>query len=80
MKKLEAAILAVPGVASVHDLHVWSLTKTGHSLTAHLVLAQEADGETVRRAVEHVLQNDYDLHHTTLQTEKVTCAAKELIH
>lgn len=80
VKKLEAAILAVPGVASVHDLHVWSLTKTEHSLTAHLVLAQEADGETVRRAVEHVLQNDYDLHHTTLQTEKVTCAAKELIH
>ncbi|UWF67010.1 MULTISPECIES: cation diffusion facilitator family transporter [unclassified Brucella] len=80
VKKLEAAILAVPGVASVHDLHVWSLTKTEHSLTAHLVLAQEADGETVRRAVEHVLQNDYDLHHTTLQTEKVTCAPKELIH
>ncbi len=80
VKKLEAAILAVPGVASVHDLHVWSLTKAEHSLTAHLVLAQEADGETVRRAVELVLQNDYDLHHTTLQTEKVTCAPKELIH
>ncbi|MBC2884638.1 cation transporter [Ochrobactrum sp. CM-21-5] len=80
LKQLETAILAVPGVASIHDLHVWSLTKNQHSLTAHIVLAQKANGETVRQGVEHVLQEQYDLHHTTLQTETVNCARKELIH
>lgn len=80
VRQVEAAILAVPGVTSIHDLHVWSLTKNQHSLTAHIVLTEKADGETVRRAVEQILQEQYDLHHTTLQTETESCAPKEFIH
>jgi len=34
----------------------------------------------VRRAVEHLLQEQYDLHHTTLQTEAVDRVAVEQVH
>ena len=78
--QIKTSIAGVAGVASVHDLHIWSLTKGQHSLTAHIVLEEKADGETVRRAVEQVLQEQYDLHHTTLQTETESCIPKERIH
>lgn len=77
---LRKTVLAVPGVAALHDLHIWSLTKNQKSLTAHIVLTNSSDGETVRRAVEHLLQERYDLHHTTLQTEAVDRASDEHIH
>ena len=80
LRKLEQSVLAVSGVAEIHDLHVWSLTKSQHSLTAHIVLQPEANGEAVRRAIEQVLQQQYDLHHTTLQMEAENCAREEDIH
>ena len=80
LRKLEQSVLGVSGVAEIHDLHVWSLTKSQHSLTAHIVLKPEANGEAVRRSVEKVLQEQYDLHHTTLQMEAENCARTEDIH
>jgi Co/Zn/Cd efflux system component len=32
----------LPGVAEVHDLHVWAMSTTQTALTAHLVTADEA--------------------------------------
>lgn len=80
LRKLEQSVLSVSGVAEIHDLHVWSLTKSQHSLTAHIVLKPEANGENVRRAVEQLLQAQYDLHHSTLQMEAENCAREEEIH
>ena len=34
---VEAALCAVPGVETVHDLHLWTLTSGMHVATAHLV-------------------------------------------
>ncbi|WVT74390.1 cation diffusion facilitator family transporter [Sinorhizobium chiapasense] len=77
---VHATIAAVPGVASVHDLHLWAITQSQPSLTAHAVLADGADGETVRRAIEERLRQEFDLHHTTLQMEREDRAAKEHVH
>ncbi len=77
---VHATIAAVPGVASVHDLHLWAITQSQPSLTAHAVLADGADGETVRRAIEEQLRATFGLHHTTLQMEREDRAAAEHIH
>jgi len=77
---VHATIAAVPGVASVHDLHLWAITQGQPSLTAHAVLAEGADGETVRRAIEKRLREAFDLHHTTLQMEREDRATTEHIH
>jgi cobalt-zinc-cadmium efflux system protein len=77
---VHAAITTVPDVASVHDLHLWAITQSQPSLTAHVVLAEEADGEMVRRAIEQRLRDEFDLHHTTLQMERESCAPSEHIH
>ena len=38
LNSLAASMVAVPGVAEVHDLHVWSLSSEVRALSAHLVL------------------------------------------
>lgn len=80
LSDVEDAIVAVPGVASVHDLHLWAITQSQPSLTAHAVLADGADAETVRLAIEASLQEKFDLHHTTLQMERQSCPPAETAH
>ncbi|MGF7006026.1 cation diffusion facilitator family transporter [Aminobacter sp. BE322] len=80
LAEVEQAIVSVSGVASVHDLHLWAITQSKASLSAHAVLAEGADAETVRRAIEARLQQKFDLHHTTLQLERENCAPMETIH
>jgi cobalt-zinc-cadmium efflux system protein len=80
LDEVNKTIATVPGVASVHDLHLWAITQSKASMTAHAVLDQGADAEIVRLAIEARLQDKFDLHHTTLQMERENCAPMERIH
>jgi cobalt-zinc-cadmium efflux system protein len=80
LAKIRATMEATPGVASIHDLHVWVSGADLPSCTAHLVLEPGADFEVVRQAVAQRLQEDFDLHHLTLQTERTGCADQEGAH
>ena len=77
---LRAAIAATPGVAGVHDLHVWSLTSSDHSLSTHVELAEGADFEAVRTAVAAKLQKDYCIEHATIQVEREACEDAPGLH
>ncbi len=66
---LEAAIRAMPGVASVHDLHVWSLTAGAPMLTAHVVLTHGAHGTDVARGICEMLRERFQIDHATIQPE-----------
>jgi cobalt-zinc-cadmium efflux system protein len=71
LDEIDAALAAVPGVAAVHDLHVWSITSGRNSLTAHLVLAaaDEYGHQRVLAAARALLAERFGLTHTTLQIE-----------
>jgi cobalt-zinc-cadmium efflux system protein len=69
LPEVRAAIAATPGVAALHDLHVWSLSNDDVSGTVHVTLAEGADADRVRRAVAAVLAERFDVHHATIQTE-----------
>jgi cobalt-zinc-cadmium efflux system protein len=63
-------LLALPGVAEVHDLHVWAMGTSDIALTAHLVLATEqVDSSAVLHAAEHQLHVQFEIRHVTLQLE-----------
>ena len=66
---VRAAIAEVPGVADVHDLHLWSIAGDDRSLTAHILIGPDTDAIPVRRAVAAVLAERFAITHTTLQTE-----------
>jgi len=60
---------ALPGVAGVHDLHLWTLTSGMNVATAHLVLETGSDGQKVLTEAQAVLATTYGVEHATLQTE-----------
>lgn len=63
------AICAVPKVTRLDDLHVWEVTSGMPALSAHLYVDQEIDCHDVRRTVEAMLHDRFDITHTTLQTD-----------
>ncbi|WP_127475015.1 cation diffusion facilitator family transporter [Sulfurivermis fontis] len=66
------ALAAVPGVGSVHDLHIWQVKAGETLLTAHLVVQDIARWEGVMEASHALLAERFDIHHATLQPEPMT--------
>ena len=63
------AIVAVPGVTSVHDLHVWRITSGFDALAAHVLVGRGEDCHGLRREIERVLGTQFGIGHTTLQVD-----------
>jgi len=63
------AIVSIPGVVEVHDLHVWTITSGFPALAAHVLVEPGADCHALRRRIEVVLRERFELDHTTLQVD-----------
>jgi cobalt-zinc-cadmium efflux system protein len=76
MDALRHDMLAVEGVRGVHDLHVWSITRSLRTLSAHLVTndVPVSVGAKVQMAMGEMLAHQYGITHATLQLECVDCA------
>jgi len=72
-----AAVLAVPGVADLHRVHIWSLCSHIRALSAHLVVDGGAGrpAQAVLDDVNALLHERFGITHTTLQSECRGCAA-----
>lgn len=71
---IEQALLALPDVEAVHDLHVWALTSGKNSLTVHLVVAEGGREQAVLASARRALAAQFSIHHTTVQVEVDPCA------
>jgi len=68
-KKVETFLRGLPGVAEVHDLHIWGMSTTETALTAHLVRpGAPIDGDLLRHAAEE-LREHFGISHATFQVE-----------
>jgi cobalt-zinc-cadmium efflux system protein len=68
-EEIGRAMVEVDGVREVHDLHVWTITSGFASLSAHVLVSPDADCHGKRRELERVLEERFDLTHTTLQVD-----------
>jgi len=68
-EEIGRAMAAVHGVTSVHDLHIWSLSGERVALSAHIVLNDMAQWESVLAGLQTVLCERFDIEHVTLQPE-----------
>jgi cobalt-zinc-cadmium efflux system protein len=66
---VERTIRESPGVADVHDLHVWRISERFDTLTAHVVLLRGEHGTEVCRRVAERLATEHGLDHVTIQPE-----------
>lgn len=68
-KEVRAALRTVPGVANVHDLHIWTVTSGVIAASAHLEITNvRKSGDTLVDATRQ-LTNGFGIVHTTLQLE-----------
>jgi len=62
-------IASIPGVASVHDLHVWTVTSGVIAMSGHLVVQNPGDNQRVLEAVQQRL-GGMGIGHVTVQMER----------
>jgi cobalt-zinc-cadmium efflux system protein len=59
----------LPGVAGVHDLHIWAMSTTETALTVHLVCNGDQTGDGLLMDAAHELERRFGIHHSTIQIE-----------
>lgn len=71
LEEIEQKLTALPHIASLHHMHVWSLEGTDHVFTTHIKLKNIKHFQQlldVKRQVKDVLQ-EYNFDHYTIETE-----------
>lgn len=79
LANVKNALLSVPGVLDVHDVHIWSLGSMSHSLCCHALIEDLPQSESSRilHAMNEVLCERFAIRHTTIQFEHVRCPLGE---
>jgi cobalt-zinc-cadmium efflux system protein len=71
VERVASAMLEVPGVREVHDVHIWSLGSESHALACHIRILDmpTSESERIAHRVRGVLASEFGITHTTLQFE-----------
>lgn len=79
--EVRAHLARTPGVHSVHDLHVWTLTSGAPVMSAHVVVDDAvltgAGPDAVLEALGGCLSDHFDVAHSTFQIESAAHAQHE---
>jgi cobalt-zinc-cadmium efflux system protein len=66
---IQTFLQLLPGVKTVHDLHIWGLSTKEVALTAHLVMPEQKLSDADYLTINHTLKHDFKVDHVTLQVE-----------
>jgi cobalt-zinc-cadmium efflux system protein len=64
---VQALLEALPGVAQVHDLHVWAMGTSEIAMTAHLVMPDGGGDDAFLKHATDELHEHFEIRHVTLQ-------------
>lgn len=67
---VRAALLELPHVSNVHDLHVWTITSGFVALSAHLTCVDLDKRDSVLRSGQDLLAERFGIRHTTIQLDR----------
>lgn len=71
--EVAAFLQSVPGVQSVHDLHVWAMSTSETALTAHLVVPDREQNDVDLAGISDELRHRFGIGHATIQVEQGAC-------
>lgn len=81
LDELRDHILMTPGVADVHDLHVWTITSSQPVMSAHVVVddnvSEMGQAHVVLARLRECLADHFDVEHSTFQIEGIGHADSE---
>ena len=81
LRQVQSLLEALPGVAGVHDLHVWAMGTAEIAMTAHLVMPGDRADDAFLQEATKMLHERFAIAHVTLQIVRVpftaSCAPKQ---
>ncbi len=66
--KVKAYLSGLENVKEVHDLHIWAMSTSDVALSSHLLMIKQPDKNFLKE-VEHELDHDFGINHSTIQIE-----------
>ncbi len=69
VQAIRLALASHPHVESLHDLHVWEISSGFPSLSAHVLVHPGDDCHEIRRELAQMLDDRFQIVHTTLQVD-----------
>jgi len=79
VKKIRTALLELPGVVSMHDFHVWSITSEFSALSCHLVISNKEHDQILKEALR-ILHDQFHIEHATIQVESQDANLEQYEH
>jgi cobalt-zinc-cadmium efflux system protein len=75
IEKVTAAVKTIAGVEDLHDIHIWTITSGIYAMSAHLSITDQTVSQSgdILTKVNHVLAENFNITHTTLQLECKSC-------
>ena len=70
--KVRAYLCSQPGVAEIHDLHIWAMGASTSAMTAHLVMPDVADNDAFLQRLCKTMDKKFGIEHATFQIERHT--------
>jgi cobalt-zinc-cadmium efflux system protein len=72
LREVASAILKVPGVQEVHDVHIWTLGTNDYAMSCHARIPDMhmEDSEKILRHIQERLAENFHIHHVTIQFER----------
>jgi len=64
-----ATLAKIPGIVSVHDLHVWAMVPGRAALSAHVLVNDVESWPVILQRARSVLNREFNIDHITLQPE-----------
>ncbi len=81
LKDVEKALVAIPEVRDIHELHIWCICSNIYALSAHaLVNDQKVNQmEPLLIKIKEALKNQFNISHSTIQFESSPCGQVEAL-
>jgi len=81
VEQVAAHLRSLEGVLDVHHLNIWSVCSHIFALSAHIEIEPAYDGQRSQllHTIEHELQHNFHITHTTIQFDCSTCNGGPLI-
>lgn len=68
VETIKTALLEIPDVKGVYDLHVWSISSKKIALSVHII-TEFLDNKNILSNISNMLKEKFDIHHSTIQIE-----------
>lgn len=71
INEVREAILGIPEIKEIHDLHIWQITSSMYALTAHVVVENIPIAETrsIMEKINRILDERFHITHANIQFE-----------